>query len=200
VTEINLVKYPAATRRVVRRGLIRTEPTLPQFREACALREKQMTTTQMPQRYYGEDKLMEIMDTEGTPPADDTWRENLGDEDDAEDDGDLLDAAPGNARKSLVGWANDAIRSVKPVSYVAGDAVLAVKQWALAARRAVVQCWDNWTGHEEAVVETRKVLFKNGCVLLRKPVEMSLHEKRRLKAKLVKRITNEEQDLVMHRD
>jgi hypothetical protein len=147
-----------------------------------------------------ETELTEIVDMEDTHPADDTWSKDLDDHDDEEDDGDLFDAPPGKTRIPIVGWANDALRALKPATHVGGSVVPAVKQWALAAKSAVMQCWGDWTGHEEAIAETPVLLNNNGCVCVRKPVELSLHEKRLLKASLVKRIANETQNLESHRD
>jgi hypothetical protein len=145
-------------------------------------------------------ELTEIVDMDDTHSTNDTWTKDLDDHDDEEDDGDLFDAAPGNARRPLIGWAGDALRALKPATYVGGDMVPSVKQWALAAKSSVMQYWGDWTGHEKAIAETRAVLNNSGCVCVRKPVELSLHEKRLLKASLVKRIANEKQNLAMQRD
>jgi hypothetical protein len=145
-------------------------------------------------------ELMEIVDMEDTHPTDDTWGEDVDDEDGEDGDGDLFDASPGKTRIPIVGWANDPLRALKPATHVGGSVVPAVKQWALAAKSAVMQCWGDWTGHEKAIAETREVLNNGGCVCVRKPVQLSLHEKRLLKASLVKRIANEKQNLAMHRD
>jgi hypothetical protein len=92
------------------------------------------------------------------------------------------------------------LRALGAARHVGGDALPAFKLWALAAKSAVMQCWGDWTGHQKAIAETQEVLNKSGCVCVRKPVETSLHEKQLLKAKLVKRITNEEGHLATRRD
>jgi hypothetical protein len=145
-------------------------------------------------------ELTEIVDMEDTHPTDDTWSKDLDDHDDEEDDGDVFDAPPGKTRIPIVGWASDALRALKPATYVGGSVVPAVKQWALAAKSAVMQHWGDSTGHGNAIAETRAVLNNGGCVCVRKPVQLSLHEKRLLKARLVKRIANEKQNLATHRD
>jgi hypothetical protein len=140
----------------------------------------------------------EIVDSKSTYQTHDTWKEDVDDEDD--EDGDLFDAAPGNAHKSVVDWADNALRALKPTTDVGGDVMPSVKRWALAGQSAVMQCWGKWTGHEKAIAETREVANNTSRVCVRKPVELSLHEKRLLKAKLVKRVANEKRNLAMHRD
>jgi hypothetical protein len=98
------------------------------------------------------------------------------------------------------GWANDALRALKPATDVGGDVMQSVKQWALAAKGAVTQCWGGWTSPKKAIEETREVPNNRGLVRVEKPVELSLDEKRLLKASLVKCIANEKQDLSMDRD
>jgi hypothetical protein len=148
-----------------------------------------MTIINTVQRNQDEIDLMEMFNSENTHQTDDTWAEEVDDEDD--EVGDLFDAAPGKARMPIVGWVKDALGALKPARYVGSGVVPAVKQWALVAKSTVMQYWGYWTGHEKPVVETREVLVKSGCVCVRKPVELSLHEKRLVKAKLVKRITSE---------
>jgi hypothetical protein len=162
--------------------------------------EKQMNTSQNAQRNNDDVELAEIVESESTYQTDDTWGEDLDDEDDEDDDGDLIDAAFGKTPKPIVGWASDMLRALGTARYVGGDVLPAFKLWALAAKGAVMQCWGDWTGHQKAIAETQKVLNKSGCVYVRKPVETSLHEKRLLKAKLVKRITNEEGHSATRRD
>jgi hypothetical protein len=159
--------------------------------------EKQMTTGQNVEGNNDDVELMEIVESDSTYQTDDTWGENLEDED---DDGDLFDAAAGKTPKPIVGWASDMLRALGTARYVGGDVLPAFKLWALAAKGAVMQCWGDWTGHQKAIAETREVLNKSGCVIVTKRVETSLHEKRLLKAKLVKRITNEEGHLATRRD
>jgi hypothetical protein len=162
--------------------------------------ETQMATSQTVQHNSDEVDLMEMLSSTSAHQTDDTWEDDVDDEDEHDDDGDLFDASPGKTRIPMVGWANDALRALKPSTYVGGSVVPAVKQWALAAKSAVMQCWGDWTGHEKAIAETREVLAKSGCVCVKKPVELSSHEKRLLKASLVKHIANEKQNLVMDRD
>ena len=156
-----------------------------------------MTISQNAQRNQDYVELMEIVDSESTYQTEDTWGEDLDDED---DDGDLFDAAGGKTRKPIVGWASDMLRALGTARYVGGDVLPAFKLWALAAKGAVMQCWGDWTGQQQAIAETQKVLNKSGCVCVRKPVETSPHENQLLKAKLVKRITSEEGHSATRRD
>jgi hypothetical protein len=155
-------------------------------------------TTNQDNRYHEEVALLEVLSAESTHQIDDMWEGNFDEDYDDEEEG--FDVGPGGNRKRLVDWASDALRSVKPTWQVSGKMLPSLKSWALAAKGAVVQCWGGWTGQEEAIVETAEVPHKSELLCLKKPTEMSLHEKRLLKAKLVKHITDGERNLVTSRD
>jgi hypothetical protein len=162
--------------------------------------EKKMTTTTTKDidRNHDEVELVEVLKAESTLKADDMWEDDV--DEDYDDEEEFLEVGPSGNRKRLVDWASDALRSVTPAWHFGGKMLPPLKSWALSAKAVVMQRWGDSSGQNEAIVETRQVLNKGGLARVRKPAELSLHEKRLLKAKLVKRVTDGERNLVTRRD
>ncbi|PWT86633.1 MAG: hypothetical protein C5B58_01105 [Acidobacteria bacterium] len=145
-----------------------------------------MILKQNAQRNHDKVELFQLLDSKNAHWPDDTWID-----DNDHEDGDLFDVGPRQPLEPIVGWPSDAFRALTAAKHVRENVVSALKRCAFVAKSAVVQCRRDWTGRKRAILETRELPNKTAYIRIREPIETTVRKNRLLKAKLVKRITDD---------